>query len=120
MHDEDAEWEYVTMAAQRRGTAGLGAALAVVLALGACGPRMTWTKEGLTADELRRDEKACLAEADRYGFLLGWSEEPGGLSPAPSLAARQQGDIYSSCMETKGYDRAPAPSQPAGGPVPAE
>lgn len=110
------------MAARRCGTAGLGAALAVAfaLALGACGPRMTWTKEGSTADELRLDEKSCLAEANRYGFLLGSSGNPGGLSPAPSLAARQQGDIYSSCMEAKGYDRAPAASQPASGPAPAE
>ena len=107
------------MAVRRRGIAGLGVALAVALALGGCGPRMTWTKEGLTADELRRDQKACLAEANRYGFLLGPSREPGGLSPAPSLAARQQGDIYSSCMESKGYDRAPASAQPAS-PAPAE
>lgn len=120
MHGKEPGWEYVTMAARRRGKAGMGAALAVVLALGACGPRMTWTKEGSTADELRGDEKACLAESDRYGFLLGWSQDPSSLSPSPSVAARQQGDIYSSCMETKGYNRAPAPPQPAGGPVPAE
>lgn len=105
-------------AGRRRATAGLKALLVAVLALGACGPRMTWTKEGMTDDELRHDQKACLAEANRYGFLnLGSSLEPGGLSAEPSVAQRQQGDIYSTCMETKGYSRAPGQAQPPGQPA---
>ena len=105
-------------AGRRRATAGLMVLLVAVLALGACGPRMTWTKEGMTDDELRHDQKACLAEANRYGFLnLGSSLEPGGLSAEPSVAQRQQGDIYSTCMQTKGYSRAPDQAQPPGQPA---
>ncbi len=106
------------MAGRQRGMAGLEALLVAVLALGACAPRVTWTKEGLTEDELRRDQKACLAEANRYGFLnIGSSLEPGGLSADPSVAQRQQGDIYSTCMQTKGYSRAVGEAQPAGSPA---
>ncbi len=105
------------MAGRRRAMAGPEVLLVAVLALGACGPRVTWTKEGMTQDELRRDQKACLAEANRYGFLIGSTLEPGGLSAEPSLAARQQGDIYTTCMQTMGYSRAPGQAQPPGPPA---
>jgi len=105
------------MAGWRCGMTGLQVLVAALLALGACGPRMTWTKEHMTEDELRGDEKACLAEANRYGFLIGSTLEPGGLSAEPSLAARQQGDIYSTCMQTKGYSRAIGGAQPSSPPA---
>lgn len=105
------------MAGRRCSMTGLQVLVAALLALGACGPRMTWTKEHMTADELRIDQKECLAEADRYGFLLGSTLEPGGLSTEPSLAARQRGDIYSTCMQTKGYSRVIGGAQPSGPPA---
>lgn len=95
--------------------AGLRFVLVVALALGACAPRMTWTKEGSTEDELRRDQKACLAEADQYGFLITPSVAPN--YPGATVAARQQGDIYSTCMAAKGYTEVPAgPEQPSQAP----
>ena len=105
------------MAGRRCSMTGLQVLVAALLALGACGPRMTWTKEHMTEDELRSDQKECLAEADRYGFLIGSTLEPGGLSAEPSLAARQRGDIYSTCMQTKGYSRAIGGAQPSGPPA---
>lgn len=89
----------------------LGAAgVAAALALAACGPgpRGVWDKDGLTQDELKRDQKACVAEAGSYGFLSGSSSPTGG----PTAATRQQGDIYRACMESKGYSELPPGSLP--------
>jgi hypothetical protein len=100
-----------------------GPALAVAaLALVACShQRMIWTKEGLTQDELRRDQKACLAEADSYGFLQGGgSDSMGGMAGSSTAATRQQGDIYRSCMNQRGYSQAPAGATTPKPPLPAE
>lgn len=77
------------------------AALAAALALSACGQPTSavWSKEGVTQVELRRDQKACVAEADNYGFLVPPTAQGGG----STAATRQQGDIYRACMAHKGY-----------------
>lgn len=101
-----------------RGKAGFALALSVTLTLVACGspPRAVWDKEGLTQDELRRDQKACVAEANDYGFLnSGFSVNSGN---SASVATRQQADIYRACMAKKGYTEAPAGAQPKAGQSP--
>ncbi len=87
--------------ARIRGLAAL-AALAAVLALSACGegPRGVWTKDNVKESQLRRDQKACVAEAGDYDFLTPTSQMAGGGS---SAAMRQQGDLYRACMASKGY-----------------
>lgn len=81
--------------------AGVLVIFMATLALSACGPvqRNTWAKEGLTEAELKRDQKACVAEANSYGFL---SSAPNTLGSA-NANARQQADIYRACMARKGY-----------------
>jgi len=88
-----------------------GGSLVALLAVCACTPPpgSSWTKEGgVTQDELKRDQKACVAESGNYGFLLGPNSGPSG-------AADQQADIYRACMAQKGYGpAAPDTSPPAG------
>lgn len=104
----------------RCGTAaGTALLLALALALGACGQRMTWSKEGVTADELKRDQKACLAEANSYGFLTGGGADTmGAMAGSSAVDTRQQGDIYRLCMAKRGYSQSPAASK--GQPAPAD
>lgn len=90
-------------------------ALAATLALTACGspPRTVWEKEGLTQDELKRDQKDCVAESNNYDFLnSGFSVSTG---KSASVTTRQQADIYRACMAKKGYTEAPAGAQPKAG-----
>ncbi|HEY6336687.1 MAG TPA: hypothetical protein VI113_12465 [Alphaproteobacteria bacterium] len=87
-----------------------GMMLAVLLAFCACTPPpgVTWTKEGITQDGLKRDQKACVAESGDYGFLLGPNSGQIG-------AVNQQADIYQACMTQKGYSPAsPGALPPAG------
>ncbi|HKO06480.1 MAG TPA: hypothetical protein VJ487_02105 [Alphaproteobacteria bacterium] len=78
------------------------AALAAALALSACGQPTSgvWSKEGATQEALRRDQRACVAEAGNYGFLVPPTSQGGG----STAATRQQGDIYRACMAQKGYN----------------
>ncbi|HLI10994.1 MAG TPA: hypothetical protein VKY65_05300 [Alphaproteobacteria bacterium] len=102
------------------GTARLTAIVLTLMAVAACSPqRMSWTKEGLTQDELRRDQKACLAESHDYGFLnLGGmgSNGTGPTGGSSSVAARQEGDLYRACMQSRGYSQVPANQKPPGQP----
>jgi len=93
--------------------AGIAATLTAALALAACSApqRGTWTKEGLTEDELKSDQKECVAEANSYGFL----SSPTVLGGGPSADTRQQGDIYRACMAKKGYGEVPGGTQPQPG-----
>ena len=94
---------------------GIAAALTAALALAACGEPQhgTWTKEGLTENELKSDQKECVAEANSYGFL----SSPTVLGGGPSADTRQQGDIFRACMARKGYGeaRSGTPPQPNAG-----
>jgi hypothetical protein len=89
--------------------AATGATLALLLLAGlsACGDSggggTGWTKEGADEVMVRQDEKDCVAESERYGFLQGSPVATGPGSPSTTAAVRQQGDIYQSCMVAKGY-----------------
>jgi hypothetical protein len=93
------------MARQWCGKAGVALALFAVLAVAACGPgqRTKWSKEGLTQDELRRDQKECVAEANGYGFLNSNPNSAGG----SATNTMQQADLYRACMIQKGYSMGP-------------
>jgi len=95
------------------GRGAIAAALMATLALAACGapPRATWTKEGVTEDQVKQDQKECVAEANSYGFLTS----PTALGGGSNVATRQQGDIYRACMAKKGYGEAPSGTQPQPG-----
>ena len=77
----------------------LGSALA--LALSACAPSASgvWSKEGVAPAEVKRDQRACVAQAGDYGFLVPSAAQGGG----STVATRQEGDIYRACMTRKGY-----------------
>jgi len=71
-----------------------------------------WSKAGANEATLKRDQKACVAEAGNYDFLVPQSG-PGQMS---ALAVRQEADIYRGCMARKGYSEyAPGslPQKPA-------
>jgi hypothetical protein len=95
----------------KAGRCGAGVALAALLFLAACTPppAQSWNKEGGTQDELKRDQKACVAEAGNYGFLMGPTS-------GPSAAINQQADIYRACMAKMGYTPAPRGALPPAGP----
>ncbi len=99
--------------------AAVGATLALLLLAGlpACsdsGGGTGWTREGADDAMVRQDEKDCVAESERYGFLQGPPVATGPASPSTTAAVRQQGDIYQSCMVAKGYrmGRLPKAGQP--------
>lgn len=104
-----AEREYAPPRRKHARIAG-AAALAAALALSACGQPTSavWNKEGATQVELKRDQKACVAEADKYGFLVPSAAQGGG----STAATRQQGDIYRACMARKGYSEYAPGSEP--------
>ena len=92
------------------GWCGTGMMLAALLAVSACTPPpgASWTKEGVTQDGLKRDQKECVAESGDYGFLLGPNSGQIG-------AINQQADIYQACMTQKGYSPGlPGTLPPAG------
>jgi hypothetical protein len=99
----------------------MSAILAATLASAGCERRTAWTKEGVTASELRRDRLECTADAKSYDFLNG---PPGanssgpGATRSPMLSARQEGDIYQACMVGKGYDMGGAAAEEKAKPQP--
>jgi len=81
--------------------AAVAGLLALAPGLFGCGPAPSgqWSKEGASEASVKRDQKACVAEAGDYGFLVSQTGQVQG----STVAARQQGDIYRSCMTRKGY-----------------
>jgi hypothetical protein len=79
-----------------------GGAMALAIALGACGERGVWTKEGATSSERVTTQKNCVAESGQYDFL---NNE--GLSPTGRYSTNQQSDVYRMCMYSRGYGQLP-------------
>ena len=83
-------------------TALVGGAIALALALGACGERGVWTKEGATNSERTTTQKNCVAESGQYEFL---NNE--GMSSTGRYSTNQQGDVYRMCMYSRGFGQIP-------------
>jgi hypothetical protein len=86
----------------------------LALALAACAPGASgvWSKEGATEASVKRDQRACVADAGDYGFLVSQAGQGAGTT----VTARQQADIYRACMTRKGYSEyapgSPLPAKP--------
>ena len=74
---------------------------ALALTLSACAPSASgvWSKEGVAPAQVKGDQRACVAQAGDYGFLVPSPAQGGG----STVATRQEGDIYRACMARKGY-----------------
>jgi hypothetical protein len=85
---------------------------------GCAGQEYPWYREGLTDAQLKQDLKECNAQAGDYGFLnpdltSPASPQPGG-GPTGRVVVRDEGDLFRTCMNSRGYARVPPPPQPAG------
>jgi len=101
----------------------------MALALAACA-QQPWTKEGASAEQRDKDQRACQAEAyrevhQRYSksrstmgpAIVGGGQRRGGAAPGPFADQRgtqqsEEDQLVRDCMRDKGYARGPAKPKP--------
>ncbi len=82
--------------------------LAMVLGLlmSGCGGQMVWLKDGATQQQFEQDQRECVYEAEKYGFvpITGNSKTPGadGISAGLQEGLRKR-QLFRQCMEVRGY-----------------
>lgn len=87
---------------------------AFAIGLAACaGQDYPWYREGMTDAQLKQDLKECNAQARDYGFLNPDLDtpalaQPGG-GPTGRVVVRDEGDLFRTCMNARGYARVPPP-----------
>lgn len=76
-------------------TVGVGTALAVALALGACANDRVWMRSGATSSDAQIDEMNCAAEAEQSGVSIGIGDDAG---PKTDRFSNRY-----ACLRAKGY-----------------
>ncbi len=89
------------MITKARGLA-LVAGLAGAVALGGCGERGIWNKQGATASERVSAQKNCVAESGQYDFLNNEGESSVGRYNTGNTS-----DVYRMCMFSRGFGQMP-------------
>ena len=89
--------------------AGLIAAVGLALA-GCTGSSGMWSKEGTSQYQSTLDQRGCLRESDRYGFLAG-STGPANVLGSGQSAASGRNDLYRLCMSSRGYAKVVEPDE---------
>lgn len=74
---------------------GLGAALAVTLALGACANDRVWMRSGASSSDAQIDEMNCAADAEQGGVSIGIGDDTG---PKTDRFSNRY-----ACLRSKGY-----------------
>jgi hypothetical protein len=86
--------------------------------LGCAGEQLPWYREGMTAAELQQDQKECATQSQNYGFVTPQLNSPGSTQPGGGSAGRvvvqDEGDLFRTCMNARGYARVPPPPKPNG------
>lgn len=91
----------------------------LTLVLFACAEReIPWYREGMTADQLKQDQKECAAQARDYSFVNPRLSSPAnnpdvGGGSAGRVTVQNEGDLFRTCMNARGYARVEPPKQPA-------
>ena len=89
----------------------------LALVLSACAEKeIPWYREGMTADELKQDQKECSAQSQNYSFVNPQLNTPSTLQPGGGSSGRvvvqNEGDLFRTCMNSRGYARVPPPKKP--------
>lgn len=76
-----------------------------------------WYREGMTADQLKQDQKECAAQSQNYGFVNPRLNSPAnnpdaGGGPSGRVVVQNEGDLFRTCMNSRGYARAEPPKKP--------
>ena len=88
-----------------------GLIAAVGLALAGCeGSSGMWSKEGTSQYQSTLDQRGCLRESDRYGFLAG-STGPASVLGSGQSASSGRNDLYRLCMSSRGYAKVVEPDE---------
>lgn len=91
----------------------------LIFPLFACaGQEIPWYREGMTADQLKQDQKECSAQAQNYGFVNPQLNSPSmgpsaGGGPTGRVVVQSEGDLFRTCMNARGYARVEPPKKPA-------
>ena len=90
-----------------------------LVAVAACAAReYPWYREGMTEAGLKQDQKECAAQSQNYGFVnpqlnAPGSDQPGG-GPSGRVVVQDEGNLFRTCMNARGYARVPPPPKPDG------
>ena len=91
--------------------AGLIAAVGLALA-GCTGSSGMWSKEGKSQYQSTLDQRGCLRESNRYGFLAGSSGPANVLGAGGNqVASSGRNDLYRLCMSSRGYAKVVEPDE---------
>ena len=90
----------------------------LTLVLFACAEKeIPWYREGMTADQLKQDQKECAAQSQNYGFVNPRLNSPAnnpdvGGGSSGRVVVQNEGDLFRTCMNSRGYARVPPPPKP--------
>ncbi len=88
--------------------------IAVVgLALAGCGGSSgMWSKEGTSQYQSTLDQRSCLRQSNRYGFLAGNTGPASVLGTGSSQSVTSsRNDLYRLCMNSRGYAKVVEPAE---------
>ena len=77
-----------------------------------------WYREGMTAQQLKQDQDECSAQAQNYGFVNPRLSSPAnnpdvGGGSGGRVSVQNEGDLFRTCMNARGYARVEPPKKPA-------